>query len=512
MPPTAERWLPIFLAFFAGALSVLAFAPFSQFWISLIGLALLFHLWLDATPKKGFLTGLSFGLGLMGFGVSWVHNSIAQFGGVNQPLAWLITLGFVFALALYFALAGWFSTHLTIRSLSENRKPTTAPILGQAPRGKASSLLLLFPAIWVLFEWLRGWLLSGFGWLSLGYSQIDSPLAGFAPVLGVYGISLMLALSAALLSLWRSPWLLLLPIIWLGGWQLQQYDWSQPAGDAFRASLVQGAVPQELKWQPQQFQPTLELYLGLTDKQPDSRLIIWPETAIPAFSKHVESSFLQPLSERLASEGRDLLLGIPVQHQDGSYYNAMLSLGASGREHYYKQHLVPFGEFMPLRFLLEPLIEAFAIPMSEFASGETTQPLMTLAGYQAGISICYEDSFGNEVAAALPQAAFLVNASNDAWFGDSLAPHQHLEIARMRALETSRYMLRATNTGVSAIIDHQGRLLATSPQFQPSVLSADIQPLLGDTQFALYGNKLVLILILSMLGLFMAISYRKRQL
>jgi len=166
---------------------------------------------------------------------------------------------------------------------------------------------------------------------------------------------------------------------------------------------------------------------------------------------------------------------------------------------------------MPLRFLLEPLIETFSIPMSEFTPGTAAQPLMSLAGHQAGVSICYEDSFGNEVAAALPQAAFLVNASNDAWFGDSLAPHQHLEIARMRALETSRYMLRATNTGVSAIIDQQGRLLATSPQFQPSVLSADIQPLQGETLFARYGNKLLLILIFSMMGLFMAIDYRKRQ-
>ena len=174
------HWWACFLAFVAGALSVLAFAPFSQPWISLLGLALLFHLWLGSSPGKGFLTGLGYGLGLIGFGASWVHNSIAQFGGVNQPLAWLITLGFIFALALYFSLAGWLSSRLA--------------------RGKAASLLLLFPGLWVMFEWLRGWLFSGFGWLSLGYSQIDTPLAGFAPILGVYGISLALALSAAALS------------------------------------------------------------------------------------------------------------------------------------------------------------------------------------------------------------------------------------------------------------------------------------------------------------------------
>ncbi len=474
-----KSWLPVVLAFIAGALSVLAFAPFQQFWIIPLTLALLFYLWLDATPQQGFRIGLAFGLGLMGFGASWVHNSIAQFGGVNQILAWIVTLGFVFALAVYFALSGWLATRLS---------------------GKRTyNLLLLYPATWVLFEWLRGWLLSGFGWLSLGYSQIDAPLAGFAPVLGVYGVSLMLALSAGLLNLWRSPWILLLPFIWLSGWQLQQHDWSAPAGEPFTASLIQGAIPQELKWQPQQFKPTLEIYLKLTEEQPDSQLIIWPETAVPAFSEQVETSFLQPLSERLAKQNQDLLLGIPVRQQDGSYYNAMLSLGVSGRGQYYKQHLVPFGEFMPLRFLLEPLIETFSIPMSEFGRGAPNQPPISIAGHTTGISICYEDSFGTEVAATLPQAAFLVNASNDAWFGDSLAPHQHLEIARMRALETSRYLLRATNTGVSAIIDQQGALLKVSPQFLPSVISANIQPMQGETPFARYGNYLVILLVLGML-------------
>lgn len=474
-----KSWFPLSLAFISGALSVLAFAPFNQFWIIPLTLALLFYLWLDATPRQGFRIGLGFGLGLMGFGASWIHNSIAQFGGVNLVLAWIVTLGFVFALAIYFALSGWLAAHLASK--------------------RTYSLLLVFPAIWVLFEWLRGWLLSGFGWLSLGYSQIDAPLAGYAPVLGVYGVSLMLALSAGLLNLWRSAWILLLPLIWLAGWQLQQHNWSDPVGEPFRASLIQGAIPQELKWQPQQFKPTLEIYLKLTEEQPDSQLIIWPETAVPAFSTQVEASFLQPLSERMALQKQDLLLGIPVRQQDASYYNAMLSLGVSGRSQYYKRHLVPFGEFMPLRFLLEPLIETFSIPMSEFSRGESSQALISIAGHQAGISICYEDSFGNEVADTLPQAAFLVNASNDAWFGDSLAPHQHLEIARMRALETSRYMLRATNTGISAIINRQGALLEVSPQFQPSVISAQIQPLQGETPFVRYGNYLVLILVLAML-------------
>ncbi len=475
-------------AFAAGSLAVLAFAPFSRGWIALLSLAALFALWRNASPAQAFATGLAWGMGCMGFGVFWLHNSIAQFGGVNLPLAVLLTLLFAGMLALFPALAGW---------LSKRFFPD-----------ETRSLLLAYPGVWVVLEWTRSWLFTGFPWLTIGYSQIDTPLAGYAPLLGVYGVSLLLALGAAALSLWRSPWLLLLPLVWLGGWALQQVQWTQATGKPFTATLAQASIPQEKKWLPSQLRPTLTFYVKATEAHPDSRLLIWPETAVPAFADRVEESFLQPLDQRLREQGQDLLLGIPVRDPDGNSYNAMISLGASGRGQYFKRHLVPFGEFMPFATVLQPLVELFAIPMSSFSAGaKNDPPLLKLAGMEAGISICYEDTFGDEVAQALPQAAFLVNASNDAWFGDSLAPHQHLEMARMRALETGRYLLRSTNTGVSAIMDEKGVLLAVLPQFERGTISAEIQPMQGQTPYVRWKDWMAVVFALLLL---LAAAYRRK--
>ena len=462
-------------AFAAGSIAVLAFAPFSLPLAAPASILALFFLWRNASSRQAVMIGGAYGLGLMGFGVFWLHNSIAQFGGLNLPLAIVLTLGFAFLMALYYALAGW----LVARIPGPER--------------------LVVPSVWVLVEWLRGWVLGGFTWLGLGYSQIDTTLAGYVPVLGVYGVSFMLALSAALLLHWRSFWVLLVPLIWSGGWLLQQVQWSSPTGEPFKASLVQGNIPQQVKWRPDQLKDTLQIYVDLTAGLPDSRLIVWPETAVPSFSRHVESSFLEPLDERMSAEGRDLYLGIPVLEEDGRYYNAMINIGQSGRASYFKRHLVPFGEFMPLQFLLQPLIRILDIPMSEFSSGNDEQPLVSIAGYETGTTICYEDTFGGETADSLPRAAFLVNASNDAWFGDSLAPHQHLQMARMRAIETSRYLLRATNTGISAIIDEKGRLLGTVPQFEQGTVSAHVIPLQGATLFVHMRDWPVVLLALSML-------------
>ncbi|WP_456414160.1 apolipoprotein N-acyltransferase [Thiolapillus sp.] len=474
--------LILFLAFLGGSAMVLAFAPFSQGWVALLSLAALFLLWRNASPARAFAIGWAWGMGCMGFGVFWLHHSIAQFGGVNFPLAILLTLLFAAVLALFPALAGGLAR--------------------KCSRISSTTLILAYPASWALMEWVRSWLLTGFPWLTVGYSQIDTPLSGYAPLLGVYGVSLALALSAAALSLGPSRWLLLLPGIWAGGWALQQLEWTQPAGEPFTTTLLQASIPQEEKWLPSQLRPTLEYYVGASEAHPGSRLIIWPETAVPAFADQVEESLLQPLHQRFRRQGRDLLLGIPVRDPQGRAYNAMISLGSSGRGEYYKRHLVPFGEFMPFKTLLQPLVELFAIPMSSFSPGDKSKPpLLKLAGMEAGISICYEDAFGEEVVQALPQAAFLVNASNDAWFGDSLAPHQHLEMARMRALETGRYLLRATNTGVSAIISPRGALVRVLPQFERGAISAEIRPRQGQTGFSLWRNWPVVGLSILLLGI-----------
>jgi len=463
------------LALGAGAAAVLGFAPFSLAFVPLLSLILLFHLWRDATPATAFRLGYLFGLGLLGVGVSWVRLSIEQFTEGGAVLAWLIAGALVAFMALFYALAGWIGVRVS--------------------RGPGPRLLLAFPGAWLLAEWVRSWFLTGFPWLSMGYSQVDSPLAGYAPVIGVLGVGGVLALSAGVTA-WmlrcdrpgRLVALASLLALWISGQGLRWVDWTRPVGEPFRVSLVQGNVTPDLKWSPGQRRPTIDLYLKATRAHWDSRLVIWPETAVPAFAYQVQTSLIDPLWREARGQGTDLLLGIPMADRKiGHYYNAMLALGREQLS-YRKRHLVPFGEFTPLPMLVKPIAEALAIPMSDFSTGDTARPLLPLAGYSAAISICYEDAFGEETREALPEAAFLVNASNDAWFGDSLAPHQHLEIARMRALETGRYMLRATNTGITALVDDKGRVLERAPLFERAVLTGQVVPMAGSTPYVRLGS------------------------
>ncbi|MGD1984617.1 MAG: apolipoprotein N-acyltransferase [Chromatiaceae bacterium] len=486
--PSAVR-LP--LAGVAGGITVLGFAPFGIGVVAVLALGLLIWLWKTASSAPaGAALGFAFGLGLMGFGVSWIRISIAQFGGVHEALAVTITLGFVILMASYFALVGWLVVRL---------------------RGRGSSLWLLLtvPAVWVLIEWLRGWLFTGFPWLAMGYTQIDLPLKGFAPLLGIYGVSGLVVLSAALLNVTaRLRAAAALGVLWIAGLALQQQAWTSPAGEPIKVSLLQASIPQSQKWLPEMRAPTLAAYLSMTRQVADSQIVVWPETAVPAFDTAVEESLLAPLHEQLRAEGRDLILGIVAAGEGDDYYNAMLSLGVSGRDHYYKRHLVPFGEYLPLERWLRPILDFIEIPMSNFARGDGSKPLVTLAGQPVGIDICYEDAYAEEIIRALPEATLLINASNDAWFGDSLAPHQHLEIARMRAVETGRYLLRATNTGISAIIAPDGQLLGVTPQFEPSVLTDEVTPRQGMTPFARWGHGGAVVLSLLLLSLGLWRSYR----
>ena len=466
----------------AGGVTVLAFAPFSLGLVAVSTLALLFHLWRHAADAASAAwQGFAFGLGLMLFGVFWLRISIAQFGGVTLPLAVIVTVLFALLMALYFALAGWLVQRLR-------------------PRSDVAWVVLVMPAVWVLVEWVRGWLLTGFPWLSMGYSQIDLPLVGLAPVLGVFGVSLGVAVSAGMLVLLpRAAAIGGLAALWAASFGLQQVGWTEPAGEPVRVSLLQASIPQEQKWQPSMRRATLETYLDMTALVGDSRIVVWPETAVPAFAGEMEQGLLQPLHDMLVTQGRDVVLGIVDGERDGEYFNAMLSLGTSGRDSYHKRHLVPFGEYLPLDAWTRPVLDFLDIPMSDFTPGGDGPPIITLAGQPVGINICYEDAYANEVIRALPQATLLINTSNDAWFGDSLAPHQHLEIARMRAVESGRFLLRATNTGISAIIDQQGRLLDKSPQFEPAVLTGEAVPLSGATPFARWGNTAVVLATLLML-------------
>jgi apolipoprotein N-acyltransferase len=435
-----------------------------------------------------------FGLGLMGFGVSWLHNSIAQFGGVGPIAAIAITALFIAVVSLYFALfAGIY--HTLSRYLS-----TRAALLGLAP------------LVWVSVEALRSWLFTGFPWLVIGYSQTDLPLAGYAPIVGVLGISWLVALSAGLLHDWRNGWSWAgQVIIWGLGALLTQHTWTQPTGEPFQASLIQGNIAQQHKWQPSWYQETIQRYRRLTEQAADSELVIWPETAIPAYNTQVEISLLQPLHAMLQAQQRDLLTGIVVK-EAGRYYNAMISLGQSGRQAYYKRHLVPFGEYLPGKTWLQPILDFIQIPMSDFSAGTSDKPVLRLAGQLAGVDICYEDAFASEVVRALPEAGYLINASNDAWFGDSLAPHQHLQIARMRAQETERYLLRATNTGISAIINAKGQIQQQAAQFATATVTGTVQARQGATPYVAWGDwNLLLFALISCIGILLTNTRRRRN-
>ena len=474
-----KKYAGTLLCFFYGTLIPLGFAPFGYYIVPIISFSLLLHELLRSSPKKSFWSGYLFGLGMYGTGVNWLHISINLFGGMNLASALIITLVLVLYLAFYPALTAYLLRRWLFFS-------------------KPVFLLLTVPALWVLGEWSRSNIFTGFPWLNFGYSQIDSPLAGLAPITGVYGVSWATVLSAGLLVLifhcagkWRILVLAALVVLWAGTGQLYLKSWTNASG-TITTALVQGAIPQRLKWKPELREKSFKLYMDLTEPYRDSDLIIWPETAIPALYQRA-AGMTDKLRDLTRSNGNNLITGIPyMDPKTGNFYNSAI-LFNSGVEVYHKRHLVPFGEYLPLAGLLRPILHALGIPISNFTPGTRPRPLLQGGRFDVGISICYEDTFGEEVIEALPDAGILVNISNDAWFGDSLAPHQHLEMARMRARETGRYLLRATNTGITAIIDEKGWIARRSAQFKPQVLAARVPLFRGSTPYAVLGNLPVLI-------------------
>lgn len=477
------------MAVAAGLLVPLAFAPIDLFPLAILAPALLFAAWRGLAPPRAARLGFFFGLGMFGLGVSWVYVSLHDFGNMPAPLAVVAVALFVAIMALFPALLGF----------------------AQAFIGRESLRLLLFlPAAWALLEWVRGWFLTGFPWLSLGYSQIDTPLSGYAPQLGVYAVSWATALSAGLLvRAWQereralvryAPALLAL---WAAGFVLGRIEWVRPVDGPVRVAMVQANIPLAVKWEPEWRQEIVNLYVRLSVAHREADLIIWPETAVPAYLGELEDGFLPGLQKLARAEGQAFLFGVVEERgadRDRRIYNSVVSVGDEIGV-YRKRHLVPFGEYLPLSSLLEWLLDYLQIPMSSFSSWEERQAPLAAAGQKIGVSICYEDVFGEEVIRALPQATVLVNVSEDAWFGESLAPHQHLQKARMRALESGRPLVRATNTGVTAAIDHHGRLIARAPPFTRQVLTADIQPMRGATPYVRGGNLPVVLLLFGALAL-----------
>lgn len=475
------------LTLIAGALTPLAFAPFGFFPLAILAPALLFLSWHDASPTRAARRGFLYGLGCFGVGVSWVYVSLSTYGNMPPALAALAVALFVAGLSLFPAALGFTQAQFTALPTTIRLAPVT-------------------PALWVLFEWVRGWFLTGFPWLNLGYSQTDTVLIGFAPWIGVYGISFAVAITAGLLvAAWldrrRVLWLYL-PLaaaLWVAAWLVGNISPVTPTGAPLSVALVQANVPLSTKWRPDQRLEIVNRYVTMSEQAPRADLVVWPEAAVPIYFDQIEP-LLEPRLMQIARERHsDFLLGtIERDRADRVYYNTVVAIG-SAKGVYRKQHLVPFGEFLPFPGAFGWLIDHLQIPMSNFSRGNAGQPLLIAAGQPLGVSVCYEDAFGEEIIQALPRATLLVNVSEDAWFGDSFAPHQRLQMARVRARESGRAMLRAANTGPSAIIDHHGDVVARSPQFTPHVLSGSVQPMTGLTLYARYGNYPVLLLIVAIL-------------
>ncbi|MCE9633955.1 MAG: apolipoprotein N-acyltransferase [Methylophilales bacterium] len=476
------------LAIALGAFAVLGYAPFYFYPATILALAGLF--WLierSPSPRQAGLLGLSFGAGLFGVGISWLYISLHDFGEMPALLAALATTAVCGFVALFPAATAWLVTR-------------------QFPAKK----LIALPLLWALLEWVRSWIFTGFPWLTVGYSQVPySPLAGLVPVVGVYGVSLAMTICAALIAAalckkisvkQMGVWLLM---FWLGGSVLKHLEWSTPQGKPLTFSLLQGNISQSLKWQKNELPHTLQTYLDMLLAS-HAQLIVIPEMALPQLAENLPKNYLKTFEQHAAAQGGNVLVGIPESAtKDGEtvYFNAVTSLGAAPSQSYQKSHLVPFGEFIPFKSLIGWIYDdVLHIPLADLERGTLEPQPMNLSGQKIALNICYEDVFGEEIIRQLPAATLLVNVSNDAWYGQSLAAEQHLQMSQTRALETARAVLRSTNTGVTAVINRDGRVLAKLPQFTQASLNGQIQGYQGTTPYVLWGNWLVITLILLALG------------
>ncbi|HEX8009739.1 MAG TPA: apolipoprotein N-acyltransferase [Casimicrobiaceae bacterium] len=490
-----------------GAATVFGFAPFGYSALPVLTLAGLFGLWRGAaSPRAAAALGFAFGLGLFGAGVSWIYIALARFGGMEGALALVATALFCAYLALFPAVSGWVTARL-----------------GRSGSGER---LGIAAACWSLAEWLRMWLFSGFPWLSVGYAQTRGPLAGYAPLGGVFLVSLAVAASAALLAYAaaalraprRSGAVLAaaaLAIVWIVGAGLRSIEWSRPAGAPISVSLVQGNIEQQLKFDPKYRDDTLAVYADLV-AQARGRLIVLPESALPMLADEVPAEYIARLRATVAARRSNLLLGLFLFEprgpgEDGDrYFNSVVSIGTAPTQTYRKRHLVPFGETIPAKPVVGWLIRrVLRIPLADQTPGPADQAPFDIAGERVAVNICYEDAFGSELRGQLPTATLLVNVTNDAWYGRSLAAEQHAQIAAMRAVETARPMLRATNTGITSIIDHRGAEVSRLSWFTRGVLEGTIAGRTGATPYVRFGDVVAVLAALALGGACLASARRR---
>lgn len=461
-------------------------------------------------PSQGFKLGFAFGLGWFGAGMSWVHVSIADFGGV--PL--IGSLALMLLLSAYLALFPALTCKLITRYFNKNLWP------------------IALPFIWLLVEWLRSWLFTGLPWLSFGYSQIQGPLSGWFAIIGEFGVTGLTVLLSTVLAIWlpSKKWLpssLIIIVLFVSGHGLNQHQWAKPTGKDTRIAMVQGNIEQALRWTPEQDQPTMDKYKNMTAAHWNNDVVIWPEAAIPQLEP-VAIEYLNEIDDLAARSNTGLITGIVnYNFETREAYNNLIGLGQKqadasktngaihGQYQYFhnnrfaKHHLLPIGEFIPFEEWLRGLAPIFDLPMSSFSRGDFQQENIEAKGFYFAPAICFEIAFPRQISANLYyNTDFIITVSNDAWFGGSHGPAQHLEIAQARAKEFGLPVLRATNNGITAFIDHQGDIQSRLPQFEAAVLSDTIQLVQGNTPYRIFGDWIIWSL---SLGIFACACYYQKN-
>lgn len=484
---TVSRWFiiaPYVIIFLLGVVSNLSFAPYHYYVVNILALACLIVFCVRARHAwSAFGLGLVYGLGLFGAGTSWVFISLYDYGHINIVLSACLTGLFLICLALLIA---------CVTGLFKRLSPTTLGV---------KDYCLGFPVLWVIFEWVRSWLFTGFPWLFLGYSLPQTPLAGWLPIVGVYGGSLIVCIIAGAFvgllylasNIQRWACVFIIMALMLGGWLLQSISWTQPTHKQLKVSLVQGNIAQTTKWQPSQIKATAGHYIHMTQQQWSSPLIIWPENALP-MPRHWAQSLLQPLKKQAKQHNSTVYVGLPIAaNHMNHYYNSILAIGANGTQQYHKRHLVMFGEYIPFSNWLASWIH---FPFAQFQSGAADQALLSQQDLKIAPFICYEIAFPHLVNQTSPQSNILLVTSDDAWFGNSLAPWQHLQIAQTQAVVNGKPVMFATNNGITAFINPNGRIVSSLPQNTRAILTHTVQPFSGTTPWNRWGDGPLLLFVL----------------
>jgi apolipoprotein N-acyltransferase len=487
------------IAVLAGAGTSFAFAPYGLSFLAWIGPAVLFLLWEYEQPREAAGTSFWFGAALFGAGAWWIFTAVHDFGQAPAWLAALLVGGLLAIKGAYYALVAYVVTRI-------------------APDPSPARSLVLVPAGWTLMEWLRGWLFTGFPWLQLGYSQSDTPLAALATVGGIHLVTFAVAATAGAIVVvfcqggaGRAAAIAMAAALWLGGWLLDGREWTRPAGGPLDIALLQGAIPQDEKWLAANRASTLEKYRALNREALGAKIIVWPESAIPVLA-HDAVTYLEGIRRESQARGSDVMLGLlDFDRETGEIRNGLYAMSRDGDGWYYKRRLVPFGEYFPVPQAVRNWMRLQSLPYYDMTPGAAEQPPLAAGGVRLAATICYEDAYGADQLATLAGAALLVNVTNNAWFGDSSAPHQQLQMARFRALEAGRYLMRATSNGITAVIGPDGTVLDTIPQFVPGILQSQVVPRTGLTPYARTGNWPILAFSFLMLIAFAIARLRTRR-